>query len=85
MSKFAMDYRQLDNDELPQLWVERFQPVGEAKVGAAEASDLAPAVETFINVSAFWWLIRELWLRNQRQSGVSAPWAFLLSLWFRLD
>ena len=80
-----MDYRQLDNDELPQLWVERFQPVGEAKVGAAETSDLAPAVETFINVSAFWWLIPELWLRNQRQSGVSAPWAFLLSLWFRLD
>ena len=31
-----MDYRQLDNDELPQLWVERFQPVGEAKVALQE-------------------------------------------------
>ena len=32
---------------------------------------LAPPVETFINVSALWWLARELWLRKQTRNGRS--------------
>jgi hypothetical protein len=93
MNQFATDYRQLDNDELLQLWVERSQLGGEAKEAlreeirrrgiAKEAEvavdrraeppehELAPAVETFANVSVLWWLIREVWLRNQTREGVS--------------
>lgn len=32
---------------------------------------LSRPVETFINVSALWWLARELWLRKQTQNGRS--------------
>jgi hypothetical protein len=92
MSQFATDYRHLDDDELLQLWVERFQLVDEARAALreeisrrgikkeaevavdrrAEPSQpvLAPPVETFMGVSALWWLLRELWLRNQTQGGV---------------
>jgi hypothetical protein len=93
MEQFATDYRQLNDDELLQLWVERSQLVSEAKEALREEirrrgitkeaevafdrraeprePELAPPVETFINVSALWWLLRELWLRIQTRGGVS--------------
>ena len=36
MKEFATDYRQLNNDDLLQLWVERSQLVGEAKEALRE-------------------------------------------------
>ena len=38
MKEFATDYRQLSNDDLLQLWVERSQLVDEAKEALSEAA-----------------------------------------------